>query len=228
MRSPVRARSRDHPLPAATYSSSSRTGPGASISQASSGFFLLLIATRPAGPGVTLGPGTRIGPHAVITGCTSIGARNRVFQFASVGEIPQDRKYGGEPTSTTLGDDNVVRDSSGKPIPIADEQKLYTTLGLPFIEPELRESRGEMDAAEEDTLPSLITLHDIRGVLHCHSQYSDGKATVADMASTTPATSHLMPRVRPLAVEVTIIESLIAISFEERHQPMERHGGQMA
>jgi len=59
---------------------------------------------------VTIGAGTRIGPHAVITGRTSIGARNRIFQFASVGEIPQDRKYGGEPTSTALGDDNVVRE----------------------------------------------------------------------------------------------------------------------
>jgi len=39
-----------------------------------------------------------------------MGARNRIFQFASVGEIPQDRKYGGEPTTTTLGDDNVVRE----------------------------------------------------------------------------------------------------------------------
>jgi UDP-N-acetylglucosamine acyltransferase len=62
------------------------------------------------GPDVSLGPGTCIGPHAVITGRTSIGARNRVFQFASVGDIPQDRKYGGEPTSTVLGDDNVVRE----------------------------------------------------------------------------------------------------------------------
>jgi UDP-N-acetylglucosamine acyltransferase len=62
------------------------------------------------GPDVSLGPGTRIGPHAVITGRTTIGARNRVFQFASVGEIPQDRKYGGESTSTVLGDDNVVRE----------------------------------------------------------------------------------------------------------------------
>jgi UDP-N-acetylglucosamine acyltransferase len=62
------------------------------------------------GPGVTLGDGTRIGPHAVVTGRTSIGARNRIFQFASVGDIPQDRKYGGEPTSTTLGDDNVIRE----------------------------------------------------------------------------------------------------------------------
>ena len=62
------------------------------------------------GAEVTVGAGTRIGPHVVITGRTSIGARNRIFQFASVGEIPQDRKYGGEPTTTTLGDDNVVRE----------------------------------------------------------------------------------------------------------------------
>ena len=62
------------------------------------------------GAEVTIGAGTRIGPHVVVTGRTTIGARNRIFQFASVGEIPQDRKYGGEPTSTTIGDDNVVRE----------------------------------------------------------------------------------------------------------------------
>ena len=62
------------------------------------------------GPDVAIGAGTSIGPHAVITGRTTLGVRNRIFQFASVGEIPQDRKYGGEPTMTTLGDDNVVRE----------------------------------------------------------------------------------------------------------------------
>ena len=62
------------------------------------------------GADVRIGAGTRVGPHAVVTGRTTIGARNRIFQFASVGEIPQDRKYGGEPTTTTLGDDNVVRE----------------------------------------------------------------------------------------------------------------------
>jgi UDP-N-acetylglucosamine acyltransferase len=62
------------------------------------------------GADVAIGAGTWIGPHAVVTGRTTIGARNRIFQFASVGEIPQDRKYGGEPTTTTLGDDNVVRE----------------------------------------------------------------------------------------------------------------------
>ncbi|MEO8537557.1 MAG: acyl-ACP--UDP-N-acetylglucosamine O-acyltransferase, partial [Betaproteobacteria bacterium] len=62
------------------------------------------------GPDVVVGPATEIGPHVVIVGRTTIGARNRIFQFASVGDIPQDRKYGGEPTTTTLGDDNVVRE----------------------------------------------------------------------------------------------------------------------
>jgi UDP-N-acetylglucosamine acyltransferase len=62
------------------------------------------------GPQVSIGPGTRIGPHAVIVGDTSIGARNRIFQFTSIGEIPQDRKYGGEPTRLAIGDDNVIRE----------------------------------------------------------------------------------------------------------------------
>jgi len=62
------------------------------------------------GGDVSVGAGTRIGPHVVITGRTTLGARNRVFQFASIGDIPQDRKYGGEATTTTLGDDIVVRE----------------------------------------------------------------------------------------------------------------------
>jgi UDP-N-acetylglucosamine acyltransferase len=62
------------------------------------------------GPDVEIGAGTSIGPHAVVTGRTRIGARNRIFQFASIGDVPQDRKYGGEPTRTVLGDDNVVRE----------------------------------------------------------------------------------------------------------------------
>ena len=62
------------------------------------------------GPQVVVGAGCTIGPHAVVTGRTRLGARNRIFQFASVGDVPQDRKYGGEPTATVLGDDNVVRE----------------------------------------------------------------------------------------------------------------------
>jgi UDP-N-acetylglucosamine acyltransferase len=62
------------------------------------------------GPDVVLGAGTVVMSHVVLTGRTTVGARNRFFQFSSIGEIPQDRKYGGEPTSTTIGDDNVFRE----------------------------------------------------------------------------------------------------------------------
>ncbi len=57
-----------------------------------------------------IGEGTTIASHVVIAGRTRIGRRNRIFPFASVGDIPQDRKYGGEPTATSIGDDNVIRE----------------------------------------------------------------------------------------------------------------------
>ena len=62
------------------------------------------------GPDVTIGEGSVIGPHAVIGARTRLGKRNRIFQFASIGEISQDRKYGGEATTTTIGDDNTFRE----------------------------------------------------------------------------------------------------------------------
>src|SRR5947207_11159339 len=62
------------------------------------------------GPEVDIGEGTTVASHAVIAGRTRIGRRNRIFQFASVGDTPQDRKYGGEPTATAIGDDNVIRE----------------------------------------------------------------------------------------------------------------------
>ena len=62
------------------------------------------------GPHVRVGAGSRIGPHAVVEGRTTLGARNRVFQFASVGAMPQDLKYRGEPSTLEVGDDNIVRE----------------------------------------------------------------------------------------------------------------------
>ena len=62
------------------------------------------------GPHVRIGAGSTVGPHAVIEGRTTIGARNRIFQFAAVGAIPQDLKYHGEPSTLTIGDDNIIRE----------------------------------------------------------------------------------------------------------------------
>jgi UDP-N-acetylglucosamine acyltransferase len=62
------------------------------------------------GADVEIGDGTVVGPHVVIKGPTRIGRDNRIFQFASVGDAPQDKKYGGEPTRLEIGDRNVIRE----------------------------------------------------------------------------------------------------------------------
>lgn len=62
------------------------------------------------GPNVKIAAGTWVGPHVVINGHTSIGEGNRIFQFASIGEAPQDKKYAGEPTRLVIGARNVIRE----------------------------------------------------------------------------------------------------------------------
>ena len=62
------------------------------------------------GADVEIGEGTWIGPHVVINGPTRIGANNKIFQFSSIGEAPQDLKYAGEPTRLEIGDRNVIRE----------------------------------------------------------------------------------------------------------------------
>jgi DNA polymerase (family 10) len=67
-------------------------------------------------------------------------------------------------------------------VPTPDERAFYAALGLDFIEPELREGQGEVAAAAAHRLPDLIRLSDLRGLLHCHTRYSDGSNTVEQIA----------------------------------------------
>ncbi|MEO7108252.1 MAG: acyl-ACP--UDP-N-acetylglucosamine O-acyltransferase [Rhodoferax sp.] len=62
------------------------------------------------GPHVRIGAGTTVGPHCVIEGHTTIGCDNRIFQFNSLGAIPQDKKYAGEPCELHIGDRNTIRE----------------------------------------------------------------------------------------------------------------------
>ena len=62
------------------------------------------------GPRVHIGEGTTIGAHCVVEGRTTIGRDNRIFQFCSIGAIPQDKKYAGEDTALTIGDRNTIRE----------------------------------------------------------------------------------------------------------------------
>jgi DNA polymerase (family 10) len=79
-------------------------------------------------------------------------------------------------------DGQTVRDARGDAVPLPDEQRLYAIAGLAWIPPEMREAIGEVERAASNRMPTLLEVGDIRGVLHCHSTWSDGKATIAQMA----------------------------------------------
>ncbi len=76
----------------------------------------------------------------------------------------------------------VEEDESGTVHRCPTEEGVYEVLGLPYIEPELREGRGELEAAVAGTLPQLVTEADLRGDLHCHTTLSDGRSSLEDMA----------------------------------------------
>jgi DNA polymerase (family 10) len=70
----------------------------------------------------------------------------------------------------------------GAPVPCPDEAAVYRALGLAWVPPELREDRGEVEAARQGTLPVLLERSDLRGLVHVHTTWSDGRASVADTA----------------------------------------------
>jgi DNA polymerase (family 10) len=79
----------------------------------------------------------------------------------------------------------ILDDATGETLRCATEEQVYAALGYSFVEPELREGRGELAAAALDGgagLPRLVTLDDLRGELHCHTTASDGKNEIEDMA----------------------------------------------
>ncbi|HEU4564375.1 MAG TPA: DNA polymerase/3'-5' exonuclease PolX, partial [Gemmatimonadaceae bacterium] len=83
--------------------------------------------------------------------------------------------------------EDELRAADGSVLELPDEPALYAALDLEYVEPELREGEGEVEVASARALPSLVSATDIRGVLHCHSRYSDGKATIGEMAAAARA-----------------------------------------
>src|SRR5829696_3868328 len=75
----------------------------------------------------------------------------------------------------------ILDDGTGETTRCATEEEVYERLGLPWIPPELREGRGELEAASRGELPELVTLDDLRGDLHCHTTLSDGRQTLEEM-----------------------------------------------
>jgi DNA polymerase (family 10) len=78
-------------------------------------------------------------------------------------------------------DDGRLRQLDGTPVPVPTEEDVYRALGLPFIAPELREGTDEIEMAERGALPNLVSQSHIRGDLHMHSTWSDGRDTLQMM-----------------------------------------------
>jgi DNA polymerase (family 10) len=83
--------------------------------------------------------------------------------------------------------DDVLFARHGKPVAAPSEDALYEAADMQWIPPELRENQGEADAARYRQLPRLIDAGDIRGALHCHSEYSDGKSTISEIGDAAKA-----------------------------------------
>lgn len=82
-----------------------------------------------------------------------------------------------------LGLGSAGLERGGAHVPVPDEQTLYELAGLQYVDPALREGMGEIASAERGSLPALVCDADLRGVLHCHTRYSDGRQTIAEMAA---------------------------------------------
>jgi DNA polymerase (family 10) len=101
---------------------------------------------------------------------TGSGAHNAALREAAVRRGLHVSEYG------------ILDDATGETHSCKTEEEVYALLGLAYIEPELRENRGELEAAASGQLPELITLADIRGDLHSHTIASDGHYTIGEMA----------------------------------------------
>jgi DNA polymerase (family 10) len=80
-----------------------------------------------------------------------------------------------------------LRSTDGRAIAVPDEPALYRAAGLAYVPPELREGTNEIDEAARGAIPTLVEYGDLQGVLHCHSSYSDGSATIEEMARAAQA-----------------------------------------
>jgi DNA polymerase (family 10) len=82
----------------------------------------------------------------------------------------------------SVSEHGIVETEGGETTLCADEEAVYARLGYAYVEPELREGRGELKAAREGELPDLVTVDDLRGDLHSHTTLSDGRNTLEEMA----------------------------------------------
>jgi len=107
------------------------------------------------------------------------------------------------------------------------EEEVYKKVGLPYIEPELREDRGEIEAAQEDKLPKLIVLDDIKGDLHAHTKLTDGHASLEDMAEGAKNLGYEYLAVTEHSKRVTVARGLDRKGLSEHITRIEKLNGKL-
>ncbi|MFW6140433.1 MAG: DNA polymerase/3'-5' exonuclease PolX [Acidobacteriota bacterium] len=102
------------------------------------------------------------------------------------------------------------------------EKEVYDKVALPFIEPELRENRGEIEAAQKENLPDLITLEDIRGDLHVHSKYTDGRYTIEEMVKAAQENRYEYIAITDHSQKVTVANGLDPKRLREQIEEIDK------
>jgi DNA polymerase (family 10) len=102
------------------------------------------------------------------------------------------------------------------------EADVFKSMGLPWIPPELRENRGEIEAAAKRALPALVTVKDIRGDLQMHTTYTDGKATLAEMVDACRARGYEYIAVTDHSKAVRVAGGLEATDFRRQYEEIAR------
>lgn len=123
--------------------------------------------------------------------------------------------------------ENALTKKNGQEVLCATETEVYKTLGLPYIPPELRENRGELDAALQGSLPRLVEVRDLQSDLHAHSTWSDGALTVADMAQAARSHGLKCLAVTDHSQSLGITHGLTPARLRSQRQEIERVQAEM-
>ncbi|MFO7867178.1 MAG: DNA polymerase/3'-5' exonuclease PolX [Candidatus Aminicenantes bacterium] len=105
------------------------------------------------------------------------------------------------------------------------EKEVYARIDLPYIEPELRENRGEIEAARKDNLPGLITLDDIRGDLHVHTKATDGRYSLEDMVRASEEKGYEYVAITDHSQKVTVAKGLDSKRLREQIEEIDKIQG---
>lgn len=116
----------------------------------------------------------------------------------------------------------MFKGSSKKSIPCKCEKDVFGALGLAYIEPELRENMGEIEAAAKSKLPRLIEESDVKGVAHAHSTYTDGRNTIAEMAGATRKLGYQYIVIADHSQAVTVAGGMKPADVVRQHREIDR------